>query len=148
MWAGTVGSASGTRIFAFLMMEVMIRALTGILPGSRMNLPPARGMLLLSGEPSASMDILLIFSVLILIFIVLSLFLVAKRMQAAPGTPLGRGMGLALGLAMGLALWLPLGYATGNESTGIILGSIIGIGTGVGLELWSRKKEKAASGTP
>ena len=113
-----------------------------------MNLPPAGGILLPSGEPSAPMDFLLIFSVLILIFIVLSLFLVARRMQVAPGTPLGRGMGLALGLAMGLALWLPLGYATGNESTGIILGSIIGIVTGAGLEIWSRKKEKTASGSP
>ena len=94
------------------------------------------------------MDFLLAFSVLIFIFILLSMFLVAKRLQAAPGTPLGRGMGLALGLAMGLALWLPLGTATGSESAGIILGSIIGIVTGVGLELWSRKKEKAVSGPP
>ncbi|MCG7855304.1 MAG: hypothetical protein MIO88_05565, partial [Methanoregulaceae archaeon] len=74
------------------------------------------------------MDFLLIFSILILAFLLLSMLLVVKRMQAAPGTPLGRGMGLALGLAMGLALWLPMQYVTGNQSSGIILGSIIGIG--------------------
>ena len=92
------------------------------------------------------MDFLLIFSILILAFLVLSLFLVVKRMQGAPGTPLGRGMGLALGLAMGLALWLPMQYATGNESSGIILGSIIGIVIGVSLELWSRKRERTIPG--
>ena len=92
------------------------------------------------------MDFLLIFSILILAFLLLSMFLVVKRMQAAPGTPLGRGMGLALGLAMGLALWLPMQYVTGNGSTGIILGSVIGIATGIALELWSRKREKTTAG--
>jgi hypothetical protein len=92
------------------------------------------------------MDFLLIFSILILAFLLLSMFLVVKRMRAAPGTPLGRGMGLALGLAMGLALWLPMQYVTGNQSSGIILGSIIGIGIGVALELWSRKRERTIPG--
>jgi hypothetical protein len=92
------------------------------------------------------MDFLLIFSILILAFLLLSMFLVVQRMRAAPGTPLGRGMGLALGLAMGLALWLPMQYVTGNQSSGIILGSIIGIGIGVTLELWSRKRETTIPG--
>jgi len=106
----------------------------------------ARRILFPFRVPSAPMDFLLIFSILILAFLLLSMLLVVKRMQAAPGTPLGRGMGLALGLAVGLALWLPMEYVTGNQSTGIILGSIIGIGIGVTLELWSRKREKIIPG--
>ena len=87
------------------------------------------------------MDILLIFSVLILIILAFNAFLLVKRMQAAPEVPIGKGLGLAVGLAMGLALWLPIGYALGNQQAGIILGSIIGIIVGVALELAGRRQK-------
>jgi hypothetical protein len=90
------------------------------------------------------MDILLIFSILILAFLILNAVLLAMRLRMVPPRPLGKGIGLALGLAMGLALWLPIGYITGNQETGIFIGSIIGIGLGVGLELWSRKVSAAS----
>jgi hypothetical protein len=111
-----------------------------------MEILPARRILFPFRGQSTTMDFLLIFSILILAFLLLSMLLVVKRMQTAPGTPLGRGMGLALGLAVGLALWLPMEYITGNQSTGIILGSTIGIGLGVTLELWSRKRVKTIPG--
>jgi len=85
------------------------------------------------------MDVLLIFSILILAFLILNAIVLVMRLRMVPPRPLGKGIGLALGLAMGLALWLPIGYITGNQDSGIAIGSIIGIGLGVGLELWSRK---------
>jgi hypothetical protein len=85
------------------------------------------------------MDILLIFSILILAFLILNAVVLVLRLRMVPPRPLGKGIGLALGLAMGLALWLPMEYILGNENAGIIVGSIIGIGLGAGLELWSRK---------
>ena len=87
------------------------------------------------------MDILLIFSVLILVILVFNAFLLVKRMKAVPEKPIGKGFGLAVGLAMGLALWLPIGYALGNQEAGIMLGSAIGIIAGVALELAGRKKK-------
>ena len=87
------------------------------------------------------MDILLIFSVLILIILAFNAFLLVKRMKAAPEIPIGKGLGLAVGLAMGLALWIPIGYALGNQQAGIMLGSVIGIIVGVALELAGRRQK-------
>jgi hypothetical protein len=85
-----------------------------------------------------SMDVLLIFSILILAILSLNAIVLAIRLRMTPPKPLGKGIGLALGLVMGLALWLPVGYAIGDQDAGIVVGSMIGIGIGVGLELWSR----------
>ncbi len=111
-----------------------------------MNFQPIIKILFPFRKPSDPMDLLLVFSILIFVFLILNAFLLVKRMKAAPGTPLGKGVGMVLGLAIGLALWLPLGYITGDQNTGIILGSVIGIGTGIALELWSRKREREVSG--
>ena len=87
------------------------------------------------------MNILLIFSILILIILAFNAFLLVKRMKVAPEMPIGKGLGLAVGLAMGLALWLPIGYALGNQEAGIVLGSAIGIIVGVALELLGRRQK-------
>jgi hypothetical protein len=87
------------------------------------------------------MDLLLIFSVLILVILAFNAFLLIQRMKAVPEKPVGKGMGLAIGLAMGLALWLPLGYATGSQEAGVMLGSAIGILAGAALEIAGRRQK-------
>lgn len=91
------------------------------------------------------MDVLLIFSVVILVFLLLNFIVLAMRIRAAPDKPIGKGIGLVLGLAIGLALWVPLTYLTGNQTTGILLGSIIGIVLAVGLEIYSGRMGRGQS---
>lgn len=91
------------------------------------------------------MDVLLIFSVVILLFLLLNFIVLAMRIRAAPDKPIGKGIGLVLGLAIGLALWVPLTYLTGSQTTGIMLGSIIGIALAVGLEIYSGRMGKGQS---
>jgi hypothetical protein len=85
------------------------------------------------------MDLLLIFSVIIMVFLILNGILLVMRIRAAPDKPIGKGIGLVLGLAIGLTLWMPLTYLTGSQTTGILAGSVIGIVLAIGLELFSRR---------
>ena len=56
------------------------------------------------------MDFALIFSVVILVFLLLNFIVLIMRIRAAPDKPIGKGIGLVLGLAIGLTLWVPLTY--------------------------------------
>ena len=88
------------------------------------------------------MDPLLVFSIILMGFLVLNTILLVMRFRAAPDRPLGKGIGFALGLAIGLTLWVPLTYLTGNQTTGILAGSGIGIVLAIGLEWYSGKMGK------
>ena len=83
------------------------------------------------------MDPLLVFSFILMFFLVLNTILLVMRFRAAPDKPLGKGIGLALGLAIGLTLWVPLTYLSGNQGLGIMAGSGIGIILAIGLEVYS-----------
>ena len=88
------------------------------------------------------MDLLLIFSVVIMALLILNTIVLIMRIRAAPDKPIGKGIGLVLGLAIGLTLWIPLTYLFGSQSAGIIAGSITGIILAVALELYSAQIRK------
>lgn len=88
------------------------------------------------------MDLLLVFSIIIMVLLLLNTIVLVMRIRAAPDKPIGKGIGLVLGLAIGLTLWIPLTYLTGNQNTAIIAGSAIGIVLAIGLELYSRRMGK------
>ena len=82
---------------------------------------------------------MLVFSLILMLFLVLNTTLLVMRFRAAPDKPMGKGIGLALGLAIGLTLWVPLTVLTGNQATGILVGSGIGIVLAIGLESYSAR---------
>ncbi|HNB03113.1 MAG TPA: hypothetical protein PLV88_02365 [Methanoregulaceae archaeon] len=88
------------------------------------------------------MDMLLLFSVIIMALLILNTIVLIMRIRAAPDKPIGKGIGLVLGLAIGLTLWIPLTYLFGNQTAGIIAGSITGIILAIGLELYSAQVRK------
>ncbi len=88
------------------------------------------------------MDILLLFSVIIMALLILNTIVLIMRIRAAPDKPIGKGVGLVLGLAIGLTLWVPLTYLFGNQSAGIIAGSMTGIILAIALELYSAQVRK------
>ena len=88
------------------------------------------------------MDILLLFSVIIMALLILNTIVLIMRIRAAPDKPIGKGVGLVLGLAIGLTLWVPLTYLLGNQNGGIIAGSMIGIIIAIALELYSAQIRK------
>jgi len=85
------------------------------------------------------MDVLLIFSVIIMVLLILNMIVLVMRIRAAPEKPIGKGIGLVLGLAIGLTLWLPITYLTGDQNTAIIAGSVIGIVLAIGLEFYASR---------
>jgi len=90
------------------------------------------------------MDPMLVFSLILMLFLVLNTILLIMRFRAAPDKPMGKGIGLALGLAIGLTLWVPLTVLTGNQATGIMIGSGIGIFLAIGLESYSARIRRRA----
>jgi len=88
------------------------------------------------------MDMLLLFSVIIMALLILNTIVLIMRIRAAPDKPIGKGIGLVLGLAIGLTLWIPLTYLFGNQTAGIIAGSITWIILAIGLELYSAQVRK------
>ncbi|MFA5295476.1 MAG: hypothetical protein WC382_08180 [Methanoregulaceae archaeon] len=90
------------------------------------------------------MDPMLVFSLILMLFLVLNTILLVMRFRAAPDKPMGKGIGLALGLAIGLTLWVPLTVLTGDQATGIMIGSGIGMFLAIGLESYSARIRRRA----